>query len=128
MSADLFKAARHAATKAYANESKLQVGAALRTTSGAVFAGCNVENVAYPQGWCAETTALGAFVMGGFGKGDLAEVAVFAPKMDRITPCGGCRQKLKEFGTAGTKVHLCDATGVVETLRLGDLLPHAFDM
>jgi cytidine deaminase len=60
------------------------------------------------------------------GERDIAEVAVIAEKMPRITPCGGCRQRLKEFGTAATLVHLCDPTGIVETVTLGDLLPKAF--
>jgi cytidine deaminase len=61
------------------------------------------------------------------GEGRIAEVAVVAEKMARITPCGGCRQRLREFGTAATRIHLCDATGIVETVTLGDLLPKALN-
>lgn len=123
--AALFEAARAAMRNAYAPYSKFPVGAAILTDSGKVFSGANMENASYPEGWCAETSALAHMVMAGERK--VAEVAVVAEKMPRITPCGGCRQRLKEFGTADTLVHLCDATGVVETVRLGDLLPKAFE-
>ena len=109
---------------AYAPYSKFPVGAAIRTEDGKVFAGCNIENASYPEGWCAEATALSHYVMGGGGK--ISEVAVIAERMPRITPCGGCRQRLAEFAGPDTKLYLCDATGVVETVRLGDLLPHGF--
>ena len=122
----LFDAARAAMAKAHAPYSKFPVGAAVLTDDGAVFAGCNIENASYPEGWCAETTALAAMVMGG-GK-RIAEVAVVAEKMPLITPCGGCRQRLKEFGSPETLVHLCDKSGVVETVTLGDLLPKAFGL
>ena len=121
----LFEAARAAMRNAYAPYSKFPVGAAIRTDSGKIFAGSNMENASYPEGWCAETSAIAHMVMAGERK--IAEVAVVAEKMPRITPCGGCRQRLKEFGTADTLVHLCDATGIVETVKLGDLLPKAFE-
>jgi cytidine deaminase len=123
-SVELFEAARVAMRNAYAPYSRFPVGAAILTDSGKVFAGANMENSSFPEGWCAETSALAHMVMAGERK--IAEVAVVAEKMARITPCGGCRQRLKEFGTADTLVHLCDTTGVVETVRLGDLLPKAF--
>ena len=122
--AKLFDAARAAMKNAHAPYSKFPVGAAILTDDGAIFSGCNIENASYPEGWCAETTAIAAMVMGGGGK--IAEVAVIAEKMPLITPCGGCRQRLKEFGTEETLVHLCDEKGVVETVTLGDLLPKAF--
>ncbi len=112
--------------KAHAPYSKFPVGAALLTDEGAIFSGCNVENASYPEGWCAETSAIAAMVAGG-GK-RIAEVAVVAERMPLITPCGGCRQRLKEFGSVATLVHLCDASGVVETVTLGDLLPKAFGL
>lgn len=127
MANDLFTRAREAMTRAHVPYSAFPVGAALRTADGSVFAGANMENVAYPEGWCAETSALAHMVMAGHAEpGILIEVAVVAEKMDRITPCGGCRQRLAEFGNADTKIHLCDQQGVVETLKLGDLLPRAF--
>jgi cytidine deaminase len=121
----LFDAARQAMAQAHAPYSRFPVGAAILTDTGRIFGGCNIENASYPEGWCAETSAISAMVASGERR--IAEVAVIAEKMDRITPCGGCRQRLREFGSAGTKVHLCDATGVVETVTLGDLLPKAFE-
>ena len=124
--AELYEAARAAMRHAHAPYSQFPVGAALVTDSGKVFAGCNVENASYPEGWCAETTAIAHMVLAGETK--IAEVAVVAEKMPLITPCGGCRQRLREFGTAETLVHLCDATGVAETVTLGDLLPRGFGL
>jgi cytidine deaminase len=125
-SAELFHAAQRAMTNAYAPYSNFPVGAAIRSENGKVFAGANMENASYPEGWCAETSAIAHMVMAGERK--IAEVAVVAERMALITPCGGCRQRLKEFGTAETLVHLCDTTGVVETVTLGDLLPRAFGL
>jgi cytidine deaminase len=124
MSSDLFDAAREAMQKAYAPYSKFPVGAALRTEDGRVFTGANIEVASYPEGWCAETTALGHYVMGGGGR--ITEIAVVAEKMDRITPCGGCRQRLAEFTQADTLLHLCDQNGIVETVTMGEMLPHGF--
>lgn len=120
----LFEAARAAMGRAHAPYSTFPVGAAILTETGRVFAGCNIENASFPEGWCAETSAIAHMVMAGETR--IAEVAVVAEKMARIPPCGGCRQRLKEFGSTETLVHLCDATGVVETVTLGDLLPKAF--
>jgi cytidine deaminase len=121
---ELFKAARAAMDNAYAPYSKFPVGAAIRTESGRIFAGANMENASYPEGWCAEVSAIAHMVMA--GERSIAEVAVIAAKMPRITPCGGCRQRLREFGAATTLVHLCDERGIVETVTLGELLPKAF--
>lgn len=124
MSKDLFVAAREAMAHAYAPYSKFPVGAALLTTDGRVFTGANIEVASYPEGWCAETTALGHYVMAGGGR--LAEIAVVAEKMDRITPCGGCRQRLAEFADPQTKLHLCDQNGIVETVTMAEILPFGF--
>ena len=111
-------------TKSYSPYSKFPVGAALRTEDGRIYSGANIEIASYPEGWCAETTALSHYVMGGGGK--ITEIAVVAEKMARITPCGGCRQRLAEFTTPDTKLYLCDETGVVETVTMGDMLPLGF--
>lgn len=124
MSHDLFLAARQAMTKAYAPYSKFPVGASLRTSDGRVFAGANIEVASYPEGWCAETTMLGHYIMA--GGGEIAEIAVVAERMDRITPCGGCRQRLAEFSRPSTKLYLCDQSGVVETVTMGEMLPYGF--
>ena len=125
-SSDLFAAARAAMAQAHVPYSSFPVGAALRTETGKVFAGANIENASFPEGWCAETSAIAHMVMAGERR--IAEVAVVAEKTARVTPCGGCRQRLREFGTAATRIHLCDATGIVETVTLGDLLPKAFEL
>lgn len=125
MAQQLFEAARAAMTRAHAPYSDFPVGAAILTTDGNVHAGANIEVISFPEGWCAETTAISHMVMA--GGGEIAEIAVIAEKMVRCTPCGGCRQRLAEFGSADTKVHLCDAGGIVETVTLGELLPLAFD-
>jgi cytidine deaminase len=124
LAAELFEAARAAMDNAYAPYSKFPVGAAIRTDTGRIFAGANMENASYPEGWCAEVSAIAHMVMA--GERSITEVAVIAEKIPRITPCGGCRQRLKEFGTAATLVHLCDERGIVETVTLGELLPKAF--
>jgi cytidine deaminase len=124
MAHDLYLAAKAAMQKAYAPYSKFPVGAALRTEDGRIFAGCNIEVASYPEGWCAETTALGHYIMAGGGK--ITEIAVVAERMARITPCGGCRQRLAEFTSPDTKLFLCDETGVVETVTMGQMLPLGF--
>ncbi|MBN9039410.1 MAG: cytidine deaminase [Rhizobiales bacterium] len=121
---ELFLAARAAMEKCYAPYSRFPVGAALRTQDGRVFAGGNIENASFPEGWCAETTALAHYVMA--GGGPIAEIAVVAEKMARITPCGGCRQRLAEFAGPDAKLYLCDETGVVETLTMREILPLGF--
>ncbi|MGB3390303.1 MAG: cytidine deaminase [Pseudaminobacter sp.] len=124
MSHDLYLAAKAAMEKAYAPYSKFPVGAALRTEDGRVFSGCNIENASYPEGWCAETTALGHYIMG--GGGPITEIAVVAERMARITPCGGCRQRLAEFAGPDTRLFLCDETGVVDTVTMAEMLPLGF--
>jgi cytidine deaminase len=124
MAHDLFLAAQAAMAKAYAPYSKFPVGAALRTADGKIFSGANIEVASYPEGWCAETTALGHYIMG--GGGEITEIAVTAERMTRITPCGGCRQRLAEFARPDTKLFLCDESGVVETVTMGAMLPYGF--
>jgi cytidine deaminase len=126
MADELFAAAQAAMRQAHVPYSRFPVGAAIRTETGEIYAGCNVENASFPEGWCAETSAIAQMILA--GERAIAEVAVVAEKMPLITPCGGCRQRLKEFGSAATRVHLCDATGIVETVTLGDLLPQAFEL
>ncbi|WP_102961054.1 cytidine deaminase [Mangrovicella endophytica] len=123
---DLFERAHTVMGRAHAPYSRFPVGAAIRTSDGRIYAGCNVEVVSFPEGWCAETTAIGQMVAD--GGGTIAEIAVVAEKKRLCTPCGGCRQRIAEFGSAATRVHLCDAaTGIVETVGLADLLPRSFE-
>ncbi len=120
----LFEAARAAQAQAYAPYSKFPVGAAVLTGDGAVFAGCNVENAAYPSGVCAESAAIAAMAVAG-GR-QIVEVLVVGGDGRPIAPCGACRQRLMEFSTRETQVHLADASGPRETFLLIDLLPRAF--
>jgi cytidine deaminase len=120
----LFRAACEAMARAHAPYSRFPVGAALLTEDGRIFAGCNIEVVSYPEGWCAETSALSAYVMG--GGGGITDIVVVAERKARITPCGGCRQRLAEFAGPGTRLHLCDESGVVETVTLAAIFPRGF--
>ncbi len=121
---DLFEAALRARTNAYAPYSGFKVGAALRCPDGSVFAGCNVENVAYPQGTCAEAGAIAAMVAD--GRTEIAEVLVLADGPELIAPCGGCRQKLAEFAPPEATVILADLGGERARSTVGALLPGAF--
>ena len=120
----LLQAARAARARAYAPYSKFQVGAAVLDEQGRVHAGCNVENAAYPQGLCAEGLALGAMVLAGGRRARALLVLGEGPAP--VTPCGGCRQKLREFGGEDTSVWVADGRGVQLRTTLGALLPHAF--
>jgi homotetrameric cytidine deaminase len=118
----LLAAAAAAMRNAHAPYSGFKVGAALRAPGGGIYSGANVENAAYPQGQCAEASAIGALVAA--GEREIAAVAVVAEKMDVCPPCGGCRQRLSEFATADTPVYL----GASHTTTLGELLPMAFEL
>lgn len=109
---------------AHAPYSKFKVGAAIRTANGTVFTGCNVENVAYPEGTCAEAGAIAA--MCAAGEYQIAEVAVIADSPTPIPPCGGCRQKLAEFAAGDVAVTLATTDGARLQTTVGDLLPGAF--
>jgi homotetrameric cytidine deaminase len=117
--------ARVAMGRAYVPYSDFHVGVALRDEAGALHAGANVENGAYPQGQCAESSAIGALVSAGGTA--IREVAVMADT-ELIVPCGGCRQRLSEFAGPDVPVHLCGPEGVRRTVTLAELLPLAFDL
>jgi homotetrameric cytidine deaminase len=121
---ELLAMARAAAGRAYAPYSNFPVGAAVRTADGRRYAGANVENAAYPQGQCAEASAIGALVAGGGGA--IAEVVVAAPSAELCTPCGGCRQRLREFAPPDAPIHLADLERVRRTTSLAELLPLSF--
>ena len=124
MSHDLFEAARAAMAFAHAPYSKFPVGAAIRAEDGKIYAGANIENLSFPQGWCAEPTAISHMIMAGNKK--IVEMAVIAEKLPLCPPCGGCRQKIAEFATARTPIYLCDEAGVKKTMTMDELLPHGF--
>jgi xanthosine phosphorylase len=123
---DLLDAALIAYGNAHAPYSRFPVGAAVRTAGGRIFAGANVENAAFPEGNCAEASALAAMVAAGERR--IVEVLVVAAGERLCTPCGGCRQRLCEFGSPDTLVHLCDPGGLRRTVTLGDLLPLTFSL
>ncbi|HWH82776.1 MAG TPA: cytidine deaminase [Burkholderiaceae bacterium] len=120
----LLGAAREAQTHAYARYSNFAVGAALLDDQGRIHAGCNVENAAYPQGVCAEAGAISAMVLAGSTR--IRAVAVVGSGAALVTPCGGCRQKLREFGAADVPVLIGDADTLRATFTLGALLPESF--
>jgi cytidine deaminase len=121
----LLDAARAVRENAYAPYSQFKVGAAIRGASGTVYAGCNVENVSYPEGTCAEAGAIAAMVAA--GETELTEVAVIADSPTPVSPCGGCRQKLAEFARHDVPVTMATTGGASMTVTVGDLLPAAFD-
>lgn len=121
----LIDAARAVRKNAHAPYSKFKVGAAVRATSGAVYVGCNVENVAYPEGTCAEAGAIAAMIAGGDTK--IAAVAVIADCATPVSPCGGCRQKIAEFAGGDVVVTLATTDGTVIDTTVAKLLPGSFD-
>jgi xanthosine phosphorylase len=123
---DLLEAARAAFGNAHAPYSGFHVGAAVRSASGRIYAGANVENASYPEGNCAEASALAALVAAGERR--IVEVLVLAAGERLCTPCGGCRQRLVEFGAAEVAVHLCGPDGLRRTVTLGELLPLSFGL
>ena len=122
--ADLLTAATAARERAHAPYSRFKVGAALLDEQGRIHAGCNVENAAYPQGACAEAGALSALVLAGGRR--LQAVLVVGEGAAPCTPCGGCRQRLREFGTDDLPVLVADPSGLRVRFTLGELLPASF--
>ena len=122
--ADLFEAARAVRERAYAPYSKFRVGAAVRGGNGAIFAGCNVENAAYPVGTCAEAGAIAAMIAAGQTR--IVEAMVLGDGSGPVTPCGACRQRLREFGAPTMPIHIADPRGVTASFTLEGLLPSSF--
>ncbi len=122
----LFDDACKVRLRAYVPYSNFHVGAALRTTDGDVFVGCNVENVAYPEGTCAEAGAIAAMIAGGGAR--IAELVVVADSPAPVPPCGGCRQKIAEFADRDVRVTMANLDGATLTVTVADLLPGAFTL
>lgn len=120
----LLQAARAVRTRAYAPYSRFAVGAALLDEQGRIHAGANVENAAYPQGLCAEACALAHLVAAGGRR--IRAVAVVGEAAEPVTPCGGCRQKIREFAADGTPILIGDPSGLRARFTLGELLPASF--
>ena len=121
---DCLDALKRAMDKAYSPYSDYPVGALIVTEDGQTFAGCNVENASYPEGNCAETAAIAAMVMAGHKR--IQEIYIISQDDQGATPCGGCRQRIREFADNNTPVILCSPAGVQRRLTLEELLPHAF--
>ena len=124
-SSQLFEQAAAARTKAYAPYSRFAVGAAILSIDGKIYAGCNVENVSYPCGACAEQGAISAMIAGGSRK--ISKILILADTQAPIMPCGACLQRIAEFAAPETPVHLADSQNVRQTFKLSDLLPQAFN-
>jgi cytidine deaminase len=120
----LLAAATQVRENAYAPYSRFKVGAAIRAASGRIYSGCNVENVAYPEGTCAEAGAIAAMVAA--GETVIEEVLVIADSPDPVPPCGGCRQKIAEFAAQSVTVTLCTTDGASRSMTVADLLPGVF--
>lgn len=120
----LLDAATEVRENAYAPYSRFKVGAALRSGEGRVHVGCNVENVAYPEGTCAEAGAIAAMIAA--GDKTIAEILVIADSPSPVPPCGGCRQKIAEFAAMDVTVTMCTTSGKSHAVTVADLLPGGF--
>ena len=124
MDEELFELAKAAMANAYAPYSNFQVGSAIRASNGKLYSGANVENAAYPEGCCAEASAISAMVRDGERR--IEEIAVIGGGDGLVTPCGGCRQKIREFSLPDTPVHVCGPDGLKKSFTLNELLPDSF--
>ncbi len=120
----LFNAAKMVRENAHVPYSNFKVGAAFLTEDNSIVSGCNVENAAYPQSQCAEASAIGNLVSQGFSK--IKEVVVIGSGSLLCSPCGGCRQRLREFASLETQIHMCNSDGHLKTSTLKELLPDSF--
>ena len=120
----LFKVAKDVRDKAHVPYSKFKVGAAFLAEGDTIISGCNVENAAYPQSQCAEASAIGNLVANGFKK--IKEVVVIGSGDLLCSPCGGCRQRLREFASLDVNIHMCNTNGHIKTSTLEELLPDSF--
>ena len=120
----LFQAAKDVRDKAHVPYSKFKVGAAFLTEGDTIISGCNVENAAYPQSQCAEATAIGNLISSGFE--EIKEVVVVGSGTKLCSPCGGCRQRLREFSSLNILIHMCSPEKYLKTMSLEELLPSSF--
>jgi len=120
----LFEKAKQIRTNAYAPYSKYLVGAAICTTNKKIFSSCNVENVSFPCGTCAEAGAIASMIAGGERK--ISAILIVAEGKNLVYPCGACLQRIAEFGDEQTKIYLADTEQIRKEYTLGELLPYAF--
>lgn len=121
----LLDAAVTVQANAHAPYSNYKVGAALLADDGNTYSGCNVENVAYPLGQCAEGNAIAAMVAAGASK--VREILIASPNSHFCTPCGGCRQRIFEFADQQTLIHMATSDGKIKTVTMQEILPLAFE-
>lgn len=120
----LIEKAIESRNNAYVPYSNFQVGAALRTKSGKVYTGCNIENAAYPVTCCAERVAI--FKAISEGETEFVEIAVAANTERPVPPCGSCRQVMSEFFNPDTEIHLTNLKANTMTIKMDELLPFSF--
>ena len=123
-STEMLALAKQMMARAYAPYSHYTVGAVVRGANGKLYGGCNVENASYPESNCAEATAITNMVSDGEQR--ITEILVVGPAGELISPCGSCRQRLREFAADDVPVHLCDPEGVKLTVMFSELLPMSF--
>ena len=121
---ELFNAAKAVREMAHVPYSNFKVGAAILTEDNIIITGCNVENAAYPQSQCAEATAIGNMLSKGYKK--IKEVLVVGSGNLLCSPCGGCRQRIREFASLKTPIHLCSVDKHLKTSTVEELLPDSF--
>ncbi|REG82598.1 cytidine deaminase [Marinomonas pollencensis] len=119
-----FELAKAAMSKAYVPYSQFKVGVAIETSSGRYYSGCNVENASYPEGTCAEAGAIAAMVLD--GESQIKNIYVMGNGAELVTPCGGCRQRIREFASEQTRIHVCSSSQVRRTFTMEELLPCSF--
>tara|TARA_B110000037_G_scaffold8559_1_gene9250 strand:- start:170 stop:562 length:393 start_codon:yes stop_codon:yes gene_type:complete len=117
-------ATKEAMSKAYVPYSNYPVGVLIVTDKGNTYTGCNVENASYPLGNCAEASAIASMVMGGEKK--IKHIYVMTKNDEGGIPCGGCRQRIREFSDSNTEVFMCSKDGVQGRVNISELLPHSF--
>jgi cytidine deaminase len=120
----LFEAASLVQKQAYAPYSRFKVGTALISDDGNVYIGCNVENAAYPLGLCAESSAIAMMIARGGRL--IRHLVVYGEGESLITPCGACRQRIREFSDAATRIHAADRQGIQQSWDMAQLLPQSF--
>ncbi len=122
---NLFSRAKETCSHAHAPYSHFRVGAAILADDNKIYTGCNVENASYPCGTCAEAGAIASMIANGATQ--IREILVIADSQELITPCGACRQRIAEFSTPETLVHLANFQGIKKTLSISELLPYSFN-
>ena len=123
---DLFNEAKNVLQNSYSPYSKFKVAAALRLKNGEIITGINVENASFGLTNCAERTALFTAFTKGYKKEDIEEILITTEQKQLISPCGACRQVLRELMPEDSPVHMTTLDGKVKTVKNKDLLPFAF--